>query len=91
MVNFENQQTRKSMHGTYCKLSTGHYDTCGTLGNGPRHEFYLVSVHIFFSLAILALFGTPASVSEALEEERRAERDRAAECREGEQVALPAR
>ncbi len=60
MVNFENQQTRKSMHGTYCKLSTGHYDTCGTLGNGPRHEFYLVSVHIFFSLAILALFGTLA-------------------------------
>ena len=60
MVNFENQQTRKSMHGTYFKLSPGHYDTCGTLGNGPRHEFYLVSVHIFFSLAILALFGTLA-------------------------------
>ena len=52
MVNFiENQQTRKQTHMTYCKLSTGHYDTCGTLGNVPRHEFYLFSVHIFLLVA----------------------------------------
>ena len=51
MVNFENQQTRKSTHRTYCKLSTGHYDTWGTLGNVPRHEFYLFSVHIFLLVA----------------------------------------
>ena len=47
MVIFENDQTGKPKLRTLWKLSTGHYDTYGTLGYGPRHEFYLFSEHIF--------------------------------------------
>ena len=47
MVIFENDQTGKPKHKTLWKLPTGHYDTYGTLGYGPRHEFYLFSEHIF--------------------------------------------
>ena len=62
MVIFENPQTRKLTHGTHWQLSTGHSDTCGTLWNGHRREFYRLSIHIFFNLAILALYGTVAHV-----------------------------
>ena len=51
MVIFENDQTGKPKLRTLWKLSTGHYDTCGTLGNVPRHEFYLFSIHIFLLVA----------------------------------------
>ena len=47
MVIFENDQTGKPKLRTLWKLSTGHYDTYGTLGYGPRHEFYLFSENIF--------------------------------------------
>ena len=48
MVIFENGQTGKPKHKTLWKLSTGHYDTYGTLGYDPRHEFYLFLEDIFF-------------------------------------------
>ena len=47
MVIFENDQTGKPKLRTLWKLYTGHYDTYGTLGYGPRHEFYLFSENIF--------------------------------------------